>query len=123
MLYSDCNCMFGNAEKDICNSLSYSKDVIIGILGVFFGLLTTIVLYCLFECVFNGHYCCCTYSSETAINAVRPQDDSESNDAKTNGHSDFFTAVQTENKELVHRHRKCYACHIKHTFAGRRFAA
>lgn len=58
MHYSDCKCLFGNERREICYPYNQNKGVGYGFLGTVLGIVTSILMYILFEGVFGKSLAC-----------------------------------------------------------------
>lgn len=97
MRYSDCNCAIGNMRQELCSTFTMKKSIGFSFLGILLGILTSVLLYLLFDGIFNRHLLC--FHDKAAKN-------------KKPSKGDRRAIPNYEGIAHAYRHQNCYGCHF-----------
>lgn len=125
--YSDCSCVFGTKQQDLCSMYTNGKSFSYGALGALLGLLTSILMYLLFDIIYSHHTTCChgnelqrkfnTKVLPGRIHRVVPEPEVTVNSVPDDGKAEVQKTKtrQTEVRQ-IYRRSHCYACQFKQAF-------
>lgn len=125
--YSDCSCVFGTKQQDLCSTFTNGKTFGYGALGALLGLLTSILMYLLFGIMYSNHISCChgnelerklnTNFLPGSINKVVPEPEVTVNSVPDDGKAEV-RKTETRQTEVrpIYRRSHCYACQFKQVF-------
>ena len=114
MLYSDCLCDIGNSRTQLCATFTSGKNIGFGAFGAFLGLLTSIMMYLLFDGIFNHGLAC--FHVDDASYSINMKGGNQVVPEESVLESEYTKKPQEKVQQTApaHRHRKCYACIFKH---------
>ncbi|WAR27658.1 FBP1-like protein [Mya arenaria] len=105
--YSDCDCVLGSGRQEYCYMYTLNKHSGFGILAILLGILSSIILYFLFYCVFDGFH--------NRISQDRVQDEK---DEASDKHPPQIEKSAPEKLDAPKQRRHhCWACEVKYNNA------